>query len=153
VLTAVNDLAQRKRYGITATTLDEIAHDALVAPLNAIDAVPEKIVRRVTFTRLEGEKIVVRGLKQERLQLWRNYASLRCIAFKRWHLGTVACCVGRPMVRGLVKKPDLKAVCTSIGAKLRTVDAEILSEAIPDNMAELIGQLDQLSEGAHNTEK
>jgi Anti-sigma factor NepR len=45
---------------------------------------------------------------------------------------------------------DWKAVRTSIGAELRTLHAELLREGVPDRMAELLRQLDQLkdSDGA-----
>jgi hypothetical protein len=38
---------------------------------------------------------------------------------------------------------DLKAVPTGIGAELRTLHSEVLREEIPDDIAELLRQLDQ----------
>jgi len=38
---------------------------------------------------------------------------------------------------------DLKAVCTGIGAALRTLHSDVLHEEIPDKIADLLRQLDQ----------
>jgi Anti-sigma factor NepR len=38
---------------------------------------------------------------------------------------------------------DLKAVRTGIGAELRTLHSDVLREEIPDDIAELLRQLDQ----------
>jgi Anti-sigma factor NepR len=38
---------------------------------------------------------------------------------------------------------DLKAVRTGIGAALRTLHSDVLREAVPDRIAELLRQLDQ----------
>jgi len=39
---------------------------------------------------------------------------------------------------------DLKAVRAGIGAELRTLHADLLREGVPDRIAELLKQLDQL---------
>jgi hypothetical protein len=49
------------------------------------------------------------------------------------------------MVRDLAPA-DLRAVCTAIGGELRRLYSDVLREEIPDRMAELIRQLDQLKE-------
>jgi hypothetical protein len=49
------------------------------------------------------------------------------------------------MVRDLASA-DLRAVCTAIGAELRRLYSDALPEEIPDRMAELIRQVDQLKE-------
>jgi Anti-sigma factor NepR len=49
------------------------------------------------------------------------------------------------MVRDLAPA-DLKAIRTAIGAELRRLYSNMLREEIPDRMAELIRQLDQLKE-------
>ncbi len=41
---------------------------------------------------------------------------------------------------------DLKAVRTGIGAELRTLHADLLREGVPDRIAELLKQLDQLKD-------
>jgi hypothetical protein len=41
---------------------------------------------------------------------------------------------------------DLRAVCAAIGAELRRLHSDLLREEIPDRMAELIRQLNQLKE-------
>jgi hypothetical protein len=38
---------------------------------------------------------------------------------------------------------DLKAVCTGIGAAIRTIHSDVLHEEVPDRIAELLTQLDQ----------
>jgi Anti-sigma factor NepR len=38
---------------------------------------------------------------------------------------------------------DLKAICSGIGVELRKLFTNVLSEPIPDGMAELLGQLDR----------
>ena len=43
---------------------------------------------------------------------------------------------------------DLNAVCTGIGAELRKLHSGVLREEIPDRMAELIKQLEQLTEAS-----
>jgi aminoglycoside phosphotransferase len=47
---------------------------------------------------------------------------------------------------------DLKAVLTAIGAELRTLHSDVLSEPIPDRMAELLKQLDQPMESNQGTD-
>jgi anti-sigma factor NepR-like protein len=47
------------------------------------------------------------------------------------------------MAPRLSPSADLKAVRTGIGAELRTLFSDVLSEPIPDGMAELLKQLDQ----------
>jgi len=41
---------------------------------------------------------------------------------------------------------DLKALRTGIGAELRTLHADLLREGVPDRIAELLKQLDQLKD-------
>jgi hypothetical protein len=43
---------------------------------------------------------------------------------------------------------DLKAVRTAISAELRKLYSDVLREEIPEKMAELLKQLDQLMEGS-----
>jgi hypothetical protein len=43
---------------------------------------------------------------------------------------------------------DLNAVRTGIGAELRRLHSDVLREEIPDRMAELIKQLDELTEAS-----
>jgi hypothetical protein len=38
---------------------------------------------------------------------------------------------------------DLKAICSGIGGELRKLLADVLGEPIPDEMAELLRQLDR----------
>jgi hypothetical protein len=49
------------------------------------------------------------------------------------------------MVRDLAPA-DLRAIRAAIGAELRRLHSDLLREEIPDRMAELIRQLDQLKE-------
>jgi hypothetical protein len=68
-----------------------------------------------------------------------------------------AACLGEPAMLGRnpanamalvgmerdLSPADLRAVCTGIGAALRTLYSDVLREEIPDRMAELLLQLDQ----------
>jgi hypothetical protein len=76
-----------------------------------------------------------------------------------WHSEITHLCCGRAdgarntaqglalvgMARDLLPA-DLKAVRTAIGTELRKLSSDLSHEEIPDRMAELIKQLDQLTE-------
>jgi hypothetical protein len=47
---------------------------------------------------------------------------------------------------------DLKAVLTAIGAELRRLHSDVLSEPIPERMAELLRQLDQPTQSSQDTD-
>jgi hypothetical protein len=46
-------------------------------------------------------------------------------------------------LRFIASADDLKAVCSGIATGLRTFLSEVLREPVPDEMAELLQQLDQ----------
>jgi hypothetical protein len=53
---------------------------------------------------------------------------------------------------GMARDPaltDLNAVLTGIGAELRRLYSDVLHQELPDRMAELLKQLEQLTEGGH----